>query len=174
MGTRLITSAGEPALDGVYKLVAICEGGAWEPAIKISETPAKTLNPGNKCAWRLYDRRNRANADVLSLDSETPQAGQAMLLHHPSEPGLYRRIGAQDITRVEPLLVDVLQEGRLVYALPSLEEIRLQRQADVDLLDPGVKRLVNPHIYHVSLTERLWNLKQELIAAAQHSVEAGQ
>jgi len=26
-----------------------------------------------------------------------------------------------------------------------------------------VRRLMNPHIYHVSLTEKLWNYKQELI-----------
>jgi nicotinate phosphoribosyltransferase len=36
----------------------------------------------------------------------------------------------------------------------------------VERLDAGVRRLVNPHIYHVSLTERLWQLKQELIASA--------
>ena len=27
--------------------------------------------------------------------------------------------------------------------------------ADVELLDPGVRRIMNPHIYHVSLTNRL-------------------
>jgi nicotinate phosphoribosyltransferase len=31
-------------------------------------------------------------------------------------------------------------------------------------LDPGVRRLVNPHIYHVSLTERLFALKEALVA----------
>ena len=116
-------------MDGVYKLVAICQEGRWSPAIKISDTPAKTLNPGHKDVWRLYDRRNRATADVLSLDDETPAAGQSMLLHHPSEPGLYRRLGAQETTRVEPLLVDVLKDGKLVYDLPSLDQIRQQRQA---------------------------------------------
>src|SRR6185295_10748924 len=48
VGTRLTTSWGQPALDGVYKLVSICDNGQWKPAIKISETPAKTLNPGHK------------------------------------------------------------------------------------------------------------------------------
>jgi len=59
-----------------------------------------------------------------------------------------------------------LKDGRLVYDLPSIEGIRQQRILDVDRLDPGVKRLVNPHIYHVSLTDRLWQLKQDLIANA--------
>ena len=61
VGTRLITSEGEPALDGVYKLVAVREGGKWMPAIKVSETPEKTLNPGHKLAWRLYDERGQGH-----------------------------------------------------------------------------------------------------------------
>jgi nicotinate phosphoribosyltransferase len=62
--------------------------------------------------------------------------------------------------------VDVLDEGTLVYDLPSIEDMRDRRRRDIERLDPGVKRLINPHIYHVSLTERLWELKQELIASA--------
>ena len=68
---------------------------------------------------------------------------------------------------IESLLVDVLQEGKLVYNLASIEELRERRQADLERLDPGVRRIVNPHIYHVSLTQRLWNLKQELIQSAK-------
>ena len=44
-------------------------------------------------------------------------------------------------------------------SLPSLEDIRAARLRDVEALDPGIRRLVNPHIYHVSLSEKLWNLK---------------
>jgi len=53
-----------------------------------------------------------------------------------------------------------------VYDLPDIEEIRDQRVADVERLDPGVRRLIYPHIYHVSLTEQLWNMKQALIEGA--------
>ena len=45
VGTRLITSQGQGALDGVYKLVAIERGADWTPAMKISESPAKTSEP---------------------------------------------------------------------------------------------------------------------------------
>ncbi len=47
-----------------------------------------------------------------------------------------------------------------------MEELRAQRAADLERLDPGVRRLLNPHIYHVSLTPRLYDLKQRLIANA--------
>ncbi|MEZ5215317.1 MAG: hypothetical protein R2715_01695 [Ilumatobacteraceae bacterium] len=32
----------------------------------------------------------------------------------------------------------------------SLDELRERCRADVDRLDPGVRRLVNPHVYHVA------------------------
>lgn len=166
VGTRLITSWGEPALGGVYKLVAVYDQGQWVPAIKISDSAAKTPNPGHKQAWRLYDRRGYATADLLSLDDEDPRTMEQIILRHPVEHATYRTLNRKEIAEIEPLLIDVLIEGKLVYDLPPLEEIRRQRQADVSRLDPGVRRLVNPHIYHVSLTQRLWDLKQELIASA--------
>jgi len=62
-------------------------------------------------------------------------------------------------------LVEVLREGKLVYDLPTIDMMRARRQADVERLDPGVRRIMYPHIYHVSLTQRLWDLKQALIEA---------
>ena len=167
VGTRLITSQGASALDGVYKLVAVWDSGQWVPAIKVSETPEKTINPGHKHVWRVYDRRGKATADLLSLDDEDPREMERILLHHPTEHTTYRTLNRDDISEIEPLLVDVLQEGKPVYDLPSIEEMRQYRQADMERLDPGVKRLVNPHVYHVSLTERLWNLKQELVESVR-------
>jgi nicotinate phosphoribosyltransferase len=33
----------------------------------------------------------------------------------------------------------------------------------MERLYPGVKRIMNPHHYHVSLTEKLWTLKQNMV-----------
>jgi nicotinate phosphoribosyltransferase len=166
VGTRLITSWGEPALGGVYKLVAVRDKEEWLPAIKVSESTAKTPNPGHKLVWRVYDRRSKATADLLSLDDEDPREMEELVLRHPSDPTDRRSLARSDVAEIEPLLVDVLVEGEQVYELPSLDEIRERRQADVRRLDPGVRRLMNPHIYHVSLTQRLWDLKQQLIRSA--------
>jgi nicotinate phosphoribosyltransferase len=167
VGTQLITSQGDSALDGVYKLVAVWGQGGWVPALKVSDTPAKTINPGHKLAWRVYDRRGKATADLLSLDDEDPRHMERILLHHPTEHTTYRALEQEDISEVEPLLVDVLKDGRLVYDLPTIEDMRARRRADVERLDSGVRRLVNPHVYHVSLTGRLWDLKQGLIEAVR-------
>lgn len=167
VGTRLITSEGDPSLDGVYKLVAICDRQKWIPAIKISETPEKTLNPGHKRLWRLYDQRGKATADLMTLDDENPGEMDLILLQHPEDVVKNRRLRREEVSRVEPLLVKILDQGKLVYDLPPIEEIRRLRQEDVQLLDPGVKRLVNPHTYHVSLSKKLWDLKQSLIMRVQ-------
>jgi nicotinate phosphoribosyltransferase len=167
VGTRLITSAGQAALDGVYKLVAVQTGSTWTPAIKISESAAKTLNPSDKRVWRLYDQRGKATADLLAMDSEEPAAMDEITLRHPSDHTRYRTLARDQISAIEPLMVDVLHEGQLVADLPSLAAMRQRRQEDVARLDPGVRRLVTPHIYHVSLSEELWKLKQALIRAAK-------
>jgi nicotinate phosphoribosyltransferase len=166
VGTRLITSWGEPALGGVYKLVAVQQDGNWIPALKVSESPAKTPNPGNKRVWRLYDRRGNATADLLSLEDENPSLMKSIHLRHPTDHTKHRTMAGGEVSQVECLLVDVLKDGKLVYDLPDIEAIRQQRLADVERLDTGVRRIMNPHIYHVSLTPKLWDLKQELIEAA--------
>jgi len=166
VGTRLITSWGDPALGGVYKLVAVEDQGRWLPAIKVSDSALKMPHPGHKLAWRLYDRRGKASADLLSLEDEDPMQMEQVVLRHPADHTRQRILQQEEIAEVEPLLIDVLLEGRLVTELPTIEGLRRRREADESRLDPGVRRLINPHVYHVSLTERLWSLKQELIASA--------
>jgi nicotinate phosphoribosyltransferase len=167
VGSRLITSDGASSLDGVYKVVAVRDDGHWIPAIKISETSEKIPNPGHKRVWRLYDDRHKAVADLLSLDDEDPRTADKLVLRHPTAHGKYRTFNREDITEVEPLQVDVLQEGKLVYDLPTLDALRQQRNDDLERLHSGVRRIMNPHIYHVSLTERLWQLKQDLLQSAR-------
>lgn len=166
VGTRLIVSDGDPALGGVYKLVAVCDENVWVPALKISESQSKTPNPGHKLAWRIYDQRGKATADLLSLEDEQPGKDADIVLRHHSRSSKYRTLDAGSVSEVEPLLIDIFKGGKLVADLPPIDELRKRRDADVERLDPGVRRLMNPHIYHVSLTERLWKKKQELVASA--------
>jgi nicotinate phosphoribosyltransferase len=114
VGTRLITSEGDAALDGVYKLVAVQEGGEWAPAIKISENPAKIPNPGNKRVWRIYDQRGQATADLLTLQDEDPQEMQSIVLRHPNVRAKQRTLSREDISEIEPLLGRVVDAGEVV------------------------------------------------------------
>ncbi|MEM8856720.1 MAG: nicotinate phosphoribosyltransferase [Chloroflexota bacterium] len=169
VGTQLITSNGDAALGGVFKLVSLQKNGVWEPAIKISESTAKTPNPGRKTPWRIYDQRGLATADLIALEDEAPQNADELFLHHPSTHGISRTLPNSKISKLEPLHKQVLVEGEQVYDFPPLEHIQAQRAADLDRLDIGVKRIIHPHIYHVSLSKKLWDLKQQLIA--KHKVK---
>lgn len=165
VGTRLITSEGDAALGGVYKLVAVRENGGWQPAIKLSENREKTPNPGHKELYRIYDQRGQATADLLALSDEKLADYQRLILRHPGTRIKWRALESGQISRIEPLLMDVLVEGRLVYDRPDIDAMRALRMADVERLDPGVRRLINPHVYHVSISQKLWDMKEGLIRA---------
>ena len=162
VGSRMITSDGDPSLDGVYKVVAVEEDGSWLPAIKISDTPAKVANPGSKQLWRVYDERGRATADLMTLPDDD-LSERPLRLRHPSLPHVHRTLEAGEISGMESMLQHVYAGGKVIGDLGGIEEARDRRLADLERLDPGVRRLVNPHTYHVSLSERLWGLKQDLI-----------
>ena len=163
VGTALITSTGDAALDGVYKLVAIDDEGRLRPAIKLTESKAKTLNPGDKKVWRVYDQRGKATADLIGMAHERPEADQALTLCHPTDEPRRRRLAAEEVREIETLLEEVFVDGRRIGDSPDLESMRARRVADLNRLDPGVKRLMNPHVYHVSLSQELWDCKRDLV-----------
>ena len=181
VGTRLITSAGHSALGGVYKLAALLTGRAWQPVTKVSDDPAKTPLPGRKRVWRIYDRRGRASADLLTLESETPDrelfdlfraaAGNAdspqanLTLRHPWDDGKVSTLKAEQISQIEPLLVNVLDSGRPVGEKPDIEQIRAVRRADVERLENGILDLIEPQSYPVWVSAPLWALKERLLTS---------
>ena len=164
VGTRLITSAGDAALGGVYKLVEIKKDGKWFPTLKISETPEKIPNPAAKNLWRIYDQNGKATADLIGLQEENFSKKDEIILHHSSDQNKKRILKTNHASQIEPLLTEIIKDGKVVYEFPSIEEIRNIRLNDLEKLDAGVKRLINPHRYHVSISEKLWALKQKLIS----------
>ncbi|MBN1850516.1 MAG: nicotinate phosphoribosyltransferase [Deltaproteobacteria bacterium] len=163
VGTRLITSEGDAALDGVYKLTALQEKGEWIPAIKKSESISKIINPGRKQVWRIYNHREKAEADVLAIEDENLNDFESIKLNHPTDPNMSRVLKHEQIKSMEPLLTDIIKKGVQIVDSPSITKMRAIRIMDMQRLDKGVSRLLNPHIYHVSLTEKLWRLKNEMI-----------
>ncbi len=165
-GTRMATSEGAPSLDGVYKLVAIDDDGSWKPAIKLSDTPAKVVNPGRKKVWRILSARGPATADLLAQADET--LGDPLVLHHPSTPGVTRTLTADQIAGREELL-QPFDPWVEIDDHEAVEAARQRRDADLARLDVGVRRIVNPHVYHVSLSEGSWRVKHEIMARVTHA-----
>ena len=54
----------------------------------------------------------------------------------------------------------IFDKGRLVYKLPSIEEIRTYCQEQIDTLWDEILRFENPHEYYVDLSKELWELKR--------------
>ncbi len=164
VGTKLITSWGDAALGGVYKLVSVLKEGAWVPAIKLSESGLKVPNPGHKQAWRLYEN-GRATADMLSLKEEIFEPEQSLTLHSAVEDQVSREVQLGSQTYLEPLHEELYRSGKRLDEASTIEELRKRRDADLESLHSGVRRLINPHIYHVSLSSELKSLKETLIRA---------
>jgi nicotinate phosphoribosyltransferase len=160
-GTRMVTSEGAPSLDGVYKLVALEDGGSWQPAMKLSDTPAKVINPGRKRVWRIYGARGPATADLLAQTDEV--LGDPLVLHHPATPGVTRTLNADQISSREELL-ERFDPWTPVDDKAAIEAARQRRVDDLSRLHVGVRRIVNPHVYHVSLSEGSWRLKNKVMA----------
>jgi len=164
VGTRLVTSYSCPALGGVYKLSAIFEDGNLRPKLKVSDDPEKTTNPGVKKVLRFYDEKNFMRGDVIIFEEESAPDGQPMKAFHPmlshvskTYPGHFKK---------EEILVPIIKGGKLIYQSPALKEIQERTFQSLTCLRSEHKRLRNPHIYHVSLGEKLFREKQELIKAA--------
>jgi len=168
VGTHMVTGGNESSFTGVYKLAARHdkETDKMMPAMKFSDNPAKTTNPGIKNIYRLYDSNGMACADVLALDGEEIKEGVENRYYHPMVD--YRQFSFK-AAKVEPLLKKKVENGeRVVPRLPDAEQLRLSRetmQKQLETLDESYKRILNPHIYKVSLSENLMQLKKEFIEA---------
>jgi nicotinate phosphoribosyltransferase len=155
IGTNLVTAAGQSALGGVYKMAE--HNG--NPKIKVSGNPEKTTTPGNKKIVRVYDADGFMEADVLACCREDLQ-GSEILIVDPLNP-LRRKIISGG-SRVE-LLTDVVKEGDLVGAFPSLDQIRARRRDQMGHLHESHRRLLNAHEYKVGLTPELWRQKEQML-----------
>ena len=169
VGTRLITSADMPALGGVYKLSAVFnEDGKAIPKIKLSENVEKITNPGFKNIYRVYNKKTlKAEADFIALREEGPvDITKPLVLTHPTER--WKKIEFTDYI-VRPLHVDVIKDGKLVYKLPKLSEIKEYAQSELDSFWDEYKRLDRPHLYKVDLSDALYELKKDMLTKIRGS-----
>lgn len=160
VGERLITARSESVFGGVYKLTALIKDGQYIPKIKISNNPEKTTIPGFKQVYRFYDGKHNAIADVLTLHDEVINEDEPYLLFDPIYT--YKQQLVKNFKAV-PMLKLIFDKGKLVYNEPTLEEIRALREMELKSLWNETRRINNPHRYYVDYSEKLWNLKQEII-----------
>ncbi|MDR0402438.1 MAG: nicotinate phosphoribosyltransferase [Treponema sp.] len=165
VGTQMVTGGNEAAFSGVYKLAASEEQGRLRPRIKFSDNPEKTTNPGVKQLWRIRDGDGMAVADILALDDpanpDILEKNRRYVFWHPQAD--YRHFYHTIEGSAEPLLRIRISGGTALSSPPPLAEIQRGVREGLDRFDQSYKRILNPHIYKVSVTERLRTLKLDLI-----------
>ena len=162
VGERLITAKSEPVFGGVYKLTAVeAPDGSVTPKIKISENVGKITNPHLKKLYRFYARdTGKALADYLTVYDETVDDSGTLEIFDPDNT--WKRKEVYDFEAKE-LLVPIFRGGELVYEKPSLEEIKAYCARQMDTLWDEVRRFENPHRYYVDLSQKLWDIKNDLL-----------
>ncbi len=163
VGERLITAKSHPVFGGVYKLVAKEKDGEIIPKIKISENPEKITNPHFKKVYRIYDNESGiATADLMCVHDEVINPEEPLELFDPVET--WKRKVCTNYS-IKELLVPIFKNGECVYESPALPKIRAYCKEQVMKLWEEVQRFENPHRYYVDLSEKLWNIKHDLLKA---------
>ncbi len=135
VGTKMGTSADRPYLDVIYKLCeTMTADGAFSPIMKLSKD--KITLPGRKQVYRFKNAEGNFEKDVIALANEKVQG--------------------------EPLLVKVMEKGKLIYNLPSLDEIRATASENLSKLPEDYKALTGAPVYPVELSRNLQNLIKTL------------
>ena len=168
VGERLITGASSDfsedtlsLLGAVYKIAAVEKNGEYSPRIKISGTVEKITNPGLKKVYRVYDQNGKAKADLIAKIDEEVNMDNDFRFVDPQMP--WRNLKFVNCT-AKPLQQKIFENGKLVYELPALEEIRkyVKRQLDEEIWEEE-QRFVNPHIHYMDMTPDYYELKMGLL-----------
>lgn len=162
VGERLITAKSHPVFGGVYKLCAVEDDeGNIIPRIKISENVGKITTPHFKKVYRLRGKdTGKAEADLICLHDETVDDTKPIEIFDPEHT--WKRKVLENFT-AEELLVPIFRGGELVYELPTLAQIREHCRREIEGMWEEVKRFTNPHNYYVDLSQRLWDVKNDLL-----------
>ncbi|HGD2840959.1 TPA: nicotinate phosphoribosyltransferase [Streptococcus agalactiae] len=162
VGTKLITAYDQPALGAVYKIVSIeTDAGSMRDTIKLSNNAEKVSTPGKKQVWRITSRaKGKSEGDYITFaDTDVTQLDEIDMFH-PTYTYINKTV--RDFDAV-PLLVDIFDKGKLVYQLPSLQEIQEYGRKEFDQLWDEYKRVLNPQDYPVDLARDVWQNKMDLI-----------
>ena len=169
VGTKLITAYDQPALGAVYKMVAIeNDQGQMEDTIKISSNAEKVSTPGRKQVWRITKKIDgKSEGDYIALWNEDPRKEDSLYMFHPHYTYINKTV--TDFN-ARPILQDIFVEGKLVYDLPTIQEIKQYAHEKLDSLWEEYKRDLNPQDYPVDLSKACYDNKMQLLHDIRHQL----
>ena len=162
---RLITSKSEPVFGAVYKIAAVEQNGVFQPRIKVSENVEKITNPGLKKVYRVYDQTGKAVADLIGKHDEEIDLSQSFRYVDPVAPWRQRTF---DNCTCRELQIQIFKDGKLVYQMPSLDEIReyVKKQMEEQMWSEE-QRFENPHVHYLDMSPAYYDMKMELLYKMQ-------
>jgi len=157
VGTRLATCQGEGggALGGVYKLVRFND----KPKLKVTSDISKSTIPDRKWLFRIVGSDDRFLLDVMCREDEALRPGD--VVYDPTNPTRNKPI--PEGARLEKIRTVVMEGGEITAPSPPLNEMADRCRDQLERLPEGVLRLENPHIYKVSVSVKLHELRVRLI-----------
>ncbi len=164
VGTNLITSSDCPSFGGIYKLSAeISKEGISIPKIKISDNPEKVTNPGVKKIVRIYSKATqKIQTDIIALEEETFDETKPLTLLDTHARWKKIKLKANTYS-VRELLVPIFRKGKKVYESPSVMDIKEYALKELGTLWDEYKRLINPQIMPIVLSDGLYDLKSKML-----------
>ncbi len=173
IGTHLVTGGTQSSLNGVYKLAAKEENGDFIPTLKISNSVEKITSPGIKQVYRFYDEHGSALADLIDLEENKDHitTGKNYTFFHPFSTGDFFVMKKNQYAAIKPMLGLKMKDGKRVSPKRALPEIQKFASDQMDTFHKSYKRQINPHIYKVSLSQPLKDLKLKLIMEARKTEE---
>ena len=95
------------------------------------------------------------------------ESGKDYTFYHPFSTADQFTMRKNAYASFMPLLTKKMENGRRISPERSLKEIQETSAALLGAFDKSYKRLINPHIYKVSLSEKLRSLKTDLLVEAR-------
>ena len=170
IGTKVITAFDQPALGAVYKLVSIEDAkGNMMDTLKLSSNAAKISTPGKKQVWRITnnEKNDKSEGDYVTFWNEDPREHSSLYMFHPQYTYINKTV--EDF-QAKPMLHDIFTNGKLVYDLPNVKEIRKYCADNLDSLWDEYKRILNPQVYPVDLSSKLYSHKMKYIEKIRNDV----
>jgi nicotinate phosphoribosyltransferase len=127
----------------------------------------KITTPHFKKLYRLKDRETgMAEADLICVHDETVDDTKPLEIFDPVHT--WKRKTMENFEAVE-LQKPIYLQGKQVYELPTLAHIREHCAQSLGEMWDEVRRFTNPHNYYVDLSDKLWNIKNDMIQERRHS-----
>lgn len=163
VGENLVCSKSTPVFGGVYKMCAVYEQGKMIPKIKVSENIEKVTNPGYKDLYRIYDiKTGMAIGDIMTLHGEVLDPNEDLTIYHQMNSWKHKVI-KKGTYRLKNLLEPVFLNGKLVYNMPTIEQIKAYSEQEFACIWEEIQRFAYPQTYYVDVSKKLLDLKLSML-----------